>query len=127
MTLADTRMALAELRNLLRVDKAYLESIKAIAEFRAVIDGKNEGERARQLAYILSQDRDYQAALRACTIRQNDVEHLQAEVAIAEDAQLEARLATVNRLADALTALAHARHADSVIVEAALPDDWYKK
>src|SRR5262245_26596288 len=127
MTLATLRTQLAEAKNALRDDKATLDTVQAIAEFNALLTGKNAEERKQQLAYQLAMHSQYQGALRRVRDSQNDVELLQAQVSAAEDEASAARIAAMNRLADALAALAQRKPVDSVIVETALPDDWYRK
>jgi hypothetical protein len=127
MNLLTLRTQLAEARNALRDDKAALETTQAVVEYGATILGKNADDRKREMAYALSQSNAYQTALRHMLDSQNDVELLAAQVAAAEDEQTAARIAAVNRLADALAALANRKPVDSVIVDAVLPDDWYRK
>jgi hypothetical protein len=125
--LPELRTQLAEARNALRDDKAALETTQAVVEYGASIVGKNAEDRKREMAYVLSQSDAYQTALRHMLDSQADVEMLAAQVAGAEDEQTAARIAAVNHLADALAALANRKPVDSVIVDAALPDDWYRK
>lgn len=121
------RSQLAEARIALRDAKDAAEQSESIATYFAQPVGKNAEERKADLAYKLSQDADYQTTLTQLRLAEADYDRIAAQVAIADEEQTAARLATVNRLADALTALANRRAADSIIVEAALPDDWYKK
>jgi hypothetical protein len=122
--LAELRTQLAEAKNALRDDKATLETTQAVVEYGATIVGKNAEDRKREMAYILTQSGAYQTALTNVLNSQSDVESFQALVASAEDELTAARIAAVNHLADALTALASRKSVDSVIVDTVLPDDW---
>jgi len=124
--LSDLRIKLAEAKNALRDNKATLETVQAVAEYTAPV-GTNADERKRKLAYYLAQHNDYQQALTNVMNSQADIEMLQAEIAVEEDRLTAQRIAAVERLADALLAVARSKTVDSVIVEAALPDDWYKR
>ena len=125
MNLAHLRTQLAEARNALRDDKAALDTIQAIAEYDAPSNGKNADDRKRDMAYYLAGHLEYQTALARVRDSQSDVELLQGQVATAEDEQAAQRIAAMNRLSDALAALANHKAVDSVIVNEAI-DDWYK-
>jgi len=125
--LSDLRIKLAEAKNTLRDDKATLETVQAIAEFNAPITGKNAEDRKREMAYHIALDTHYQQAQQRVMDSQADVELLQAEVAVEEDRVTAQRISAVEKLTDALLAVARSKAVDSVIVEAALPDDWHKR
>jgi hypothetical protein len=127
MNLAQLRTELAAARTDLRAAKDELETIRAIVEFNAPIDGKNEGERKRQMEYHLARHADYQQAIGDVRTCESAVDEIQAQIAVAEDEQLAAKISAVNRMADALMAVARTKPVDSIIVDAALPDDWYNK
>lgn len=88
--LADLRMQLAEARAALREAKDDHETMKAIRE-QAAIDrgatGKNAEERARALTIQLNYDDDYLAARQRLRQREYEVDTIQAQIAVAEDAR----------------------------------------
>ena len=125
--LSELRIKLAEAKNALRDDKTTLETVQAVAEYTAPQTGKNEDSRKREMAYHLAQHFDYQQAIQRVMDSQNDVEMLQAQIAVEEDRVTAQRITAVERLSDALLAVAHSKAVDSVVIEAALPNDWYHK
>lgn len=105
--LADLRRRLAEARITLRQAKDAETSSRAIAETGAIERlngnaGKNEAERARNLTIALLNDDTYSAVLVLLRSCEAEVDRLNAEIAIEEDAVRlnEARIR--EKLADAL-------------------------
>lgn len=118
MNLANLRRTLAEARISLRQAKDTYEVARAIAEQRAIDQlngsaGKNEAERSRNLTIVLASDGAYSDVLLLLRSCEAEVDRLNAEIAVEEDALSQQRLAerehndrAIERLATALEATA---------------------
>ena len=133
-TLAQLRLDLANARAELRTAKDALDTAKAIATLN--VTGKNDDERKKATAQALLDSQHYNLALIALRDREFNVDLIEAQIAIEEDAIRQRELEARERLAEAL----RGKRADNAVVDAALDqfsrieaqqrtgyqDDWYK-
>lgn len=104
VALAELRRDLAQARSHLRACEESLRTERALAEQRAINTPesgyaalRNEGERARFLTCALDTDDEFQEALLSEAEAREEVEVIEVEIAIHEDARRERQMAQRDR------------------------------